>query len=105
MAGKKKKSFRENFREKFRGKKRGYIIITVFFLALLLFYPGNNLITYVKTHAEIRSQRKLIRKYQIEIMEMESRIRELATDRDTLEKFARENFHFAKPGEDVYLVR
>ena len=28
----------------------------------------------------------------------------LRSDRDTLEKFARERFHFAEPGEDVYIV-
>ena len=26
------------------------------------------------------------------------------TNRDTLEQFAREQFHFAEPGEDVYIV-
>ncbi len=88
-----------------RGKAGGYIVITAVLAALLLFYPGNNLITWFKTRAEIRAQEKTIRRYQIEIMEMDARIRELATERDTLEKFARENFHFAKPGETVYLVR
>ena len=45
-----------------------------------------------------------MRKYQLEIVEMDNRIRELSGSRDSLEKFAREEFHFAVPGEDVYLV-
>ena len=28
----------------------------------------------------------------------------LRSDRDTLEKFARENFHFSEPGDDVYIL-
>lgn len=31
-------------------------------------------------------------------------IRQIRTDRDTLEKFAREQFRFAAPGEDVYVL-
>lgn len=82
----------------------GYIVISGIFILLLLFYPGNNLITWVKTRNEIRQQEKLMRKYEIEIMQMEKQISDLTTERDTLEKFAREQFHFAEPGEDVYLV-
>ena len=43
-------------------------------------------------------------KYREEIEAMNQNIEELKTNRDTLEKFARENFHFAAPGEDVYIV-
>lgn len=82
----------------------GYIVISGIFILLLLFYPGNNLITWVKTRNEIRQQEKLMRKYEIEIMQMEKQISDLTTERDTLEKFAREQFHFAEPGEDVYIV-
>ena len=28
----------------------------------------------------------------------------LTHDRDSLEKFARENFHFAQKGDDIYLI-
>ena len=36
--------------------------------------------------------------------QMENRLHLLKNDKDTLEKFAREQFHFAAQGEDVYLV-
>ena len=104
MAKKKKLSFKEKLHYAFTGRVGGYVIITLIFTALLLFYPGNNLFTWIKARYEIKEQEKLMRKYQIEIMEMDARIKELCTNRDTLEKFARENFHFAKPGEDIYLL-
>lgn len=100
MAGKKKKTLKEIM----SSRMGGYIVISGIFILLLLFYPGNNLITWVKTRNEIRQQEKLMRKYKIEIMQMEKQISDLTTERDTLEKFAREQFHFAEPGEDVYLV-
>ena len=42
--------------------------------------------------------------YQEQNAQMENRLRLLKNDKDTLEKFAREQFHFAAPGEDVYIV-
>lgn len=99
----KKKEF--NFREMMRTKAGGYIGISLFFIVLLLFYPGNNLRTWIKTRSEIRAQEKAIRKYQLEILEMDKRIRDLTTEKDTLEQFAREEFHFAEPGDEVYLIK
>ena len=40
---------------------------------------------------------------QKEIDAMDSQIRMLSNDRDSLEEFARENFSFAAPGDDVYI--
>ncbi len=98
-------SAKKNKSRNLSGRAKGYIWITIIFLALLLFYPGNNLLTWIKSAAQIRMQEKQIRRYQVEIMEMNSRIQELTTEKDTLEKFARENFHFAEPGEDVYITK
>ena len=39
---------------------------------------------------------------QIEMMDRD--IDELQNNKDTLEKFARERFRFAVPGEDVYVI-
>ena len=41
---------------------------------------------------------------QREIDAMDAQIKALSGDRDSLEKFARERYHFAAPGEDVYLA-
>ena len=44
----------------------------------------------------------IVREYFKE--QMEKSVNILKTDRDTLEKFAREQFHFAAPGDDVYVI-
>ena len=53
---------------------------------------------------EIRRQEKQIRQYQEEIGRMEQRIKMLTSDRDTLEEIAREEFYFAEPGDDIYII-
>ena len=53
---------------------------------------------------DIKAQEEAIEQYNAEIEEMDKRINMLKNDKDTLEKFAREQFHFAAPGEDVYVI-
>jgi len=53
---------------------------------------------------EIKRQERQIEQYKKEIEEMDKHVNMLKTDRDTLEKFAREQFNFAAPGDDVYIV-
>lgn len=98
------KSKRKNIKEILGGMKISFLVIFVLFVLLLCLYPDNNLFTWMAARREIRRQENLMRKYQLEIVEMDNRIRELSGSRDSLEKFAREEFHFAVPGEDVYLV-
>ena len=42
--------------------------------------------------------------YNEQNAQMEKRLHLLKNDKDTLEKFAREQFNFAAPGEDVYII-
>ena len=77
---------------------------TAIFVLLMLFKPGTNVIRWVRSSIEIRHQERQIRQYKEEIGRMEHRIRMLTSDRDTLEEFAREEFHFAEPGDDVYII-
>ena len=53
---------------------------------------------------DIMAQERAIEQYNAEIEEMDKRINMLKTDKDTLEKFAREHYYFAAPGEDVYVI-
>ena len=61
-------------------------------------------VRWVKAGFEIRSQERQIERYSTEIKEMDSQIHGLTSNRDSLERFARESFGFAEPGDDVYVV-
>ena len=80
------------------------VAVTGIFLILWIVGPGNTFIHWGRAAIEIRRQEKLIKDYERQNAEMDRRINMLKTDRDTLEKFAREQFNFAVPGEDVYVV-
>ena len=92
----------------FKGPHRHFAWFAVFttgmFLILWLVGSGNTFIHWAKAGSEIRRQEKLIRSYEEQNAEMDRRINMIRTDRDTLEKFAREQFNFAVPGEDVFVV-
>ena len=92
----------------FTGEHRKFawfvVISTSLFLLSWLIGPGNTIIHWVKARNEISSQEKQMEVYRAQIDEMNQIIDELENNRDTLEKFARERFHFAAPGEDVYVI-
>ncbi|MBP3269951.1 MAG: septum formation initiator family protein [Bacteroidales bacterium] len=80
------------------------IVATAVFIVMVGFVNQNNIVRWVKAGAEIKRQDKLIEKYNIEIGQMDSQIKGLSTNKDSLERYARENFGFAEPGDDVYIV-
>ena len=98
----------EKIKNLFKGKHGKFtwfvIITTVVFLVLWFIGPGNTIIHWVEAAVEVRRQQDQIEYYEKENAEMDRRLQMLRTDRDTLEKFAREQFHFAAPGEDVYII-
>ena len=81
---------------------RFVIIATAIFLVVLL-VKKDSVLRWVQTGFELRRQRKEIEYYQKQIRNLDSRIEGLSTNRDTLEAYAREQFFFAEPGDDVYL--
>lgn len=75
----------------------------VFFLIMVL-KPGTNIIRWIRSRIEISYQEKQIKWYNEEIERMENRIKMLTSDKDTLEKFAREQFYFSEPGDDIFIL-
>lgn len=101
MKNRKKK---RTFKDVLKSKQGAYIIISLLFFLILCVYPDNNLFTWISAKIEIHEQEKQMRKYENGISEMQERIKSLKENRDTLERFARENFHFTASDEDVYLL-
>jgi cell division protein DivIC len=84
--------------------KNKYILTILIFLLWILLLDSNNLISRYK---EIRELHKLRndKEYYIQKIEVDkSKLRELKTDDQNLEKFAREQYQMKKPDEDLYIV-
>ena len=92
----------------FKGEHKNFRVFVAFSTAVFVFIwivgPGNTWIHWAKAGLEIKRQERQIKEYQLEIEKMDKTVNMLKTDRDTLEKFAREQFQFAAPGDDVYVI-
>ena len=90
-------------RKEQRSFLRYAIVATALFL-LFLFLKKDSIITWVQAGFTLRRQERQIEQLQQENAEMDRKIRMMKGDRDTLERFAREHFYFAEPGDDVYII-
>lgn len=98
----------DRIKREFTGERRKFAwfvaVVLVVFVFSWLFGSGNTIVHWIRAKKEIRRQEAQIEEYQRQIQEMDGSIDQRETDMDTLEKFAREQYNFAAPGEDVYVV-
>lgn len=87
-----------------RGFYRYAVIITALAALYILVLSHDNIFRWIGARREIRHQEAEIRHYTKENAKLDLRIQRLSNERDTLEEFARETFHFAAPGDDVFLT-
>ena len=80
------------------------IVVTAAVALWLLFFAHNSVLAWVKTAIEVRGQEKEMARLQSEIEDMDSRIDNLTSNRDSIETYARETYHLAAPGDDVYIA-
>ncbi len=87
--------------------RRRIATITVAVLAGLLFvhvmFGANGMIVYKKKRAEYESLQRRIAQEQKENEAYTQQIQGLKTDEKSIEKEAREQLHYARPGEYVYV--
>lgn len=78
--------------------------ILIVFILLICIFPDKNIFTLISKKMEYKRQNEQIRELQEQIIKTDQQIHSLTDDPKVLEQYAREQFHFAKPGEDVYLL-
>ena len=81
-----------------------YAIVATALILLFLFLKKDSIVSWVQAGITLRRQERQIEQYQKENEELDRRIRMMTGDRDTLERYAREQFYFAEPGDDVYII-
>lgn len=84
--------------------KNKYVLTISVFVIWTLFFDQNNMVDRLRMSSEIR-QLEADREYYMEqIVRDSTRLHELTTDRENLEKYAREQFLMKRPDEDVFVV-
>lgn len=81
-----------------------YVIVTLLFAVIVLFADRNNIIGWAGNYIKVLRQEKVIRQYERDILSLDEKLKELTSDKDSLEKFAREQYYFHKKGEEVFII-
>ena len=84
--------------------KNKYVLVITAFTIWILFFDQNNIVDRIRMSSEIRQLETEQQYYREEIRKDSTRLHELTTDKDNLEKYAREQFYMKKPDEDVYVI-
>lgn len=88
----------------FNTLKNKYIIASFLFVIWVAFFDQNNLVERMQNRKELRQLEEDKIYYQEKIKENAERLKELKTDNDNLEKFAREQYLMKKENEDVFVI-
>ncbi|MBP5229738.1 MAG: septum formation initiator family protein [Bacteroidales bacterium] len=84
--------------------KNKYFLVTVAFLVWIFFLDTNNLIVWYRDLRQLADQNRQKVYFQNEIKQTEEKLKELTSNKDSLEKFAREEYLFHEAGEDIYVI-
>ena len=81
-----------------------YFLATFFFLLWLILFDQNNWLDRARMLRKKRQMEESIKFYREKIIEDKKRLHELQTDRENLEKFAREQYYMKRDNEDIFIL-
>jgi cell division protein DivIC len=88
----------------FRILKNKYLLVSVFFIIWIVFFDSNNLINWYGDIQTVITQERQKTYYKNAIQQTDERLKELSSNRDSLEKFAREQYLFHEADEELFIV-
>ena len=94
----------KDFYNKYLSRINAYWLVTIVFFALTFVMGDSSLYKRYTYDEKIRSLEKEIKHYQKEIEINSKKLNDLHTDKEGLERFAREEYFMKKPNEDVYII-
>ena len=95
----------KDFYNKYLSRINAYWLVTIVFFALTFVMGDSSLYKRYTYDEKIRSLEKEIKHYQKEIEINSKKLNDLHTDKEGLERFAREEYFMTKPNEDVYIIK
>ncbi|MDR0750415.1 MAG: septum formation initiator family protein [Tannerellaceae bacterium] len=98
-------SFLKSFYNNYLSKVNAYVLITIGVVAFTFTAGDSNLYIRYTYDEKIRGLEKEIKYYQDEIKINKEKLNSLRTDKEGLERFAREEYYMKKPDEDVFIIR
>ncbi|WP_075965269.1 FtsB family cell division protein [Parabacteroides massiliensis] len=95
----------KDFYNKYLSRVNAYWLVTIVFFALTFVMGDSSLYKRYTYDEKIRSLEKEIKHYQKEIEINSKKLNDLHTDKEGLERFAREEYFMKKPNEDVFIIK
>ena len=95
----------KDFYNKYLSWINAYWLVVVGFMALTFTTSESSLYQRYTYDKKIRSLEKEIKFYQDEIKDNTQKLQNLRTDKEGLERFAREEYFMKKENEDVYIIK
>ena len=95
----------KDFYNKYLSRINAYWLVTIVFFALTFAMGDISLYKRYTYDEKIRSLEKEIKHYRKEIEINSKKLNDLHTDKEGLERFAREEYFMKKPNEDVYIIK
>jgi len=84
--------------------KNKYFIAAVLIFIWVAFFDQNNLVERFQNRKELKQLEEDKIYYKAKIKENAARLNELKTNKENLEKFAREQYLMKKDNEDVFII-
>lgn len=84
--------------------KNRFFLATLVFAVWVIFFDQNSLIHWFRVRMRIMRQERQIEYYNREIKSIDEKLQELSSNKDSLEKFAREQYYFHEEDEDLYII-
>ncbi len=89
----------------FKLLRNKYLLVTLFFIVWIFFFDTNNLIRWYSTVKDVAIQQRQKEYYKTAIRQADEKLKELRSNRDSLEKFAREQYFFHESDEEIFIVK
>lgn len=84
--------------------KNKYLLATLFFVVWIVFFDSNNLINWYADIRTVVMQDRQKAYYKEAIKNTDEKLKELSSNRDSLEKFAREQYFFHEKDEELFIM-
>jgi|GEM_PF-290660 len=93
-----------NFKDFFKKFANKYIIATLIFAAIIVFFDQYNIFEQGKSYRKLRKVKKQVEYYDREIEKQEQTLHDLKNDSALLEKVAREQHKMKRDDEVIYIL-
>ena len=81
-----------------------YVVVTVFFFVWVLFIDTNNIFVWMNDLRTVKQQERQKEHFKEAILQTDEKLKELTSNKDSLEKFAREQYLFHQKDEEVFVI-